>query len=68
MVGYYGPHFSSWGIKYGFDYAQEYFKKCCMEESPFEIFASDKRSDDERYLDQEKRTFEVNTGPAVIQE
>ena len=30
MITYIGPHFSSWGMKHGFEYSEEFFKKCCM--------------------------------------
>lgn len=68
IVSYYWPHFSSWGIKYGFDYAIEHFKKCCMEDDSFDITDSLEWSDDERYLDQEKRVFEKNEWTIVLQE
>ena len=68
IVGYYWPHFSSWGIKYGFDYSIEYFKKCCMEDRSFDINDSLEWSDDERYLDQEKRVFEKNEWSIILQE
>ena len=68
IVSYYWPHFSSWGIKYGFEYSIEYFRRCCMESDPFDIIASPERSDDERYLDQEKRTFEKNEWYIILQE
>lgn len=68
IVSYYWPHFSSWGMKHGFDYSVDYFKKCCMESEPFDIVDSLEWSDDERYLDQEKRTFEQNEGAIVLQQ
>ncbi len=68
VVTYYWPHFSSWGMKYGFEYSLEYFKKCCMESGPFDITDSQEWSDDTRYLDQEKRVFEKNDGVVILQE
>ncbi|MDR2190029.1 MAG: hypothetical protein LBP53_02305 [Candidatus Peribacteria bacterium] len=55
-------------MKYGFDYSMEYFRKCCIESDSFDIIPSDQWSDDERYLDQEKRTFEQNEGYVILQE
>lgn len=62
MVTYVGPHFSSWAMKYGFEYSFEYFAKCCMEESAFELTSSKEWSDDPWYMDQEKREFIPNEG------
>lgn len=68
VVSYYWPHFSSWWIKYGFDYTIEYFKRCCMEQETFDVIDSPEWSDDERYLDQEQRIFEKNWWAVVLQE
>lgn len=66
VVGYSGPHFSSWGIRHGFEYSIEHFLKCCFESVPFQIEAAPKWSDDEWYLDQEKREFFENDGRWVL--
>ena len=68
LVWYSWPHFSSWGIKYGFDYSIEYFKKCCLKDTPFDVIASQEWSDDEWYLDQEKRIFEKNEWYIILNE
>ncbi len=68
LVTYYWPHFSSWGMKYGFEYSLENFKKCCMESDSFEITDASEWSDDPRYLDQEKRVFEKNEWIIILQE
>lgn len=68
VITYYWPHFSSWGMKYGFEYSLDYFEKCCMESSAFDVIDSQEWSDDARYLDQEKRVFEKNDGVVVLQE
>lgn len=60
LVWYSGPHFSSWWIKYGFDYSMEYFIKCCMNSNPFFIESAKQWSDDSWYLNQENRIFEKN--------
>jgi muramoyltetrapeptide carboxypeptidase len=62
MITYLGPHFSSWGMQYGFEYSLENFAKCCMEEIPFDLLPSKEWSDDPWYIDQEKRDFITNDG------
>ncbi len=37
MGSYYGPHFSSFGMKKGIDYVIEYFRKAVMEKDEFEL-------------------------------
>lgn len=68
LITYYGPHFSSFGMKKGIDYTIEYFKKCLFSEEPFEVKASPEWSDDPWFLDQEKRKFIKNEGHIVINE
>jgi len=68
LIGCNGPHFSSWGIKKGFDYSKKYFEKCCMEDSEYIIEPSDVWSDDPWYIDQENREFIKTEGFTVIQE
>jgi len=68
LVNYLGPHFSTFGMIKGIDYTIEYFKKCLMEENPFEIIPSREWSDDRWYLDQEKREFIKNEGYLLINE
>ncbi|PLS16242.1 LD-carboxypeptidase [Bacillus sp. M6-12] len=65
LITYSGPHFSSFGVKYGFDYTLEYFKKAIMDSEDYEILPSDKWSDDPWYLDQEKREFHEQ-GPFMV--
>lgn len=66
MVTYIGPHFSSWAMKYGFEYSLEYFVKCCMEENSFDLAASKEWSDDPWYINQEEREFITNDGYWVL--
>lgn len=66
MVTYMGPHFSSFGMKLGFDYSVEYFKKTFMEDKEFELKSSPDWSDDLWFLDQNKREFLVNEGSYCI--
>lgn len=66
LITYYGPHFFDFGEIKGFDYTLDYFKKCLMEEGPFEIKKSEKWSNDRWGKDQENRTFENNEGFYVV--
>lgn len=66
LVTYNGPHYSSWGMLYGFDYSKEYFIKSFMEDSDYEIKASKEWSDDPWFMDQEKREFIKNDPYQVI--
>lgn len=66
MITYIGPHFSSWAMKYGFEYSMESFVKCCMEELAYDFIPSKEWSDDPWYLDQEKREFIPNEGYWVL--
>jgi len=66
MITYIGPHFSSWGMKYGFEYSLENFAKCCMEENAFDLLSSKEWSDDPWYIDQEKRKFIQNDGYWIL--
>lgn len=68
LVTYSGPHYSTFGQKLYFDYTLEYFKKCLMDEAPFEITASENWSDDLWFLDQNKREPIKNAGYLVINE
>ena len=62
LVTYYGPHYSSFGMKKGFDYTLKYFKKMFIENKEFEIKDSDYWSDDLWFLDQDNREFINNEG------
>lgn len=66
LVNYSGPHYSTFGQKLYLDYTLEYFKKCLMEDGVFEIKPSKSWSDDEWYLDQDKRNLIDNKGYLVI--
>ena len=62
LVTYYGPHFSSFGMKKGFDYTLDYFKKVLFEDDEVEVKASTSWSDDLWFIDQENREFNDNEG------
>ncbi len=66
MVTYSGLHFSTWGMKKGFEYNLEYFKKCLIEKDKFEVKPSETWSDDAWYKDQENRTFIDNEGFVIL--
>lgn len=68
LVTYSGPHYSTFGQKLYLDYTIEYFQKCLMSNKAFEIEPSREWSDDEWYMDQEKRNLIENDGYLVINE
>lgn len=68
LVTYYGPHYSSFGMKKGFEYELEYFIKMFFEEEPIEIKSSEEWSNDLWFLDQENRNFIKNDGMFIINE
>lgn len=59
---YYGPHYSSIGMKKGCEYTLDYLKKILFYDDEIEIKASEEWSDDLWFLDQEKREFIKNEG------
>ncbi|MGG5253920.1 S66 family peptidase [Neobacillus sp. SM06] len=68
LISYYGPHFSSFGMKHGFDYSLQSFIEAVTNDAPYELMPSTEWSDDPWYLEQDTRTFMKNDGPIVIQE
>lgn len=66
LVTYSGPHFSSFGMLHGIEYTAEYFKKCLMKEESFRVESSKAWSNDQWFLDQEKREFITNEGYVSI--
>jgi muramoyltetrapeptide carboxypeptidase len=66
LVTYSAIQFSTFGMIKGFEYSLEYFKKCLMQDKPFEIKPSKTWSDDAWWINQEKRTFIKNTGYWII--
>ena len=65
---WYGPHFSTFGMKHGLEYTIEYFVKALMSEESYEIKPSTYWADDEWFIDQEKRDFIENKGYIILQE
>lgn len=68
LITYSGVHFSSFGMKYGFEYSLEYFKKMFIENNWIEINSSKEWSNDLWFLNQEDRVFEPNKGMQIISE
>jgi muramoyltetrapeptide carboxypeptidase len=68
LITYSGPHFSSFGVKSGFDYTLQSFLEAVTNDAPYEVIPSETWSDDKWYLDQEDRTFVKQEGYLVIQE
>ena len=66
LVTYSGPHFSSFGMKKGFEYTEEYFKKLFMQNEKINIFSSEEWSNDSWYKNQENRKFIKNEGMSII--
>lgn len=68
LVTYYGPHYSSFGMKKGFEYTMEYFKKMFFESEEIEVKSSESWSNDAWFIDQENREFIPNDGTYIINE
>ena len=66
LVTYSGLHFSTWSMEKEFDYSLEYFKKCLIEQAPFEVQPSPTWSDDLWFLDQKNRSIMPNEGFTII--
>lgn len=68
LVTYYGPHFSTLGMKLGCDYTFEHMTKMLIEEGISDANPSEIWSDDLWFLNQDKRDFEANEGHWIINE
>jgi muramoyltetrapeptide carboxypeptidase len=78
LIGFSGPHFSTFGMKKGAEYTIRLFQSCLLEgeagaareaeAGPLQITPASEWSDDEWYLDQENRSFIPNEGYLLIQE
>lgn len=67
LVTYSGPHFSTFGCLKGIDFVIDYFQKCLFEnEKEVCLAPSSAWSDDEWYLNQEKRKFIPNEGYVML--
>lgn len=68
LVTYSGVHYSSFGMKHGFEYSLEHFVKMLTQDKEIKIESSKQWSDDTWFIDQEKREFIANEGMFVINE
>lgn len=68
LITYSGCNFTTFGMKYGFEYTLDSFIQCLTKEQPYLLQPADSWSDDEWYRDQENRTFHVNEGWEILQE
>lgn len=66
LATFYGPHFSSFGMKLGNEHTVEHFRRACLSREPFHLEAAARWSDDAWYLDQDERQFRPNPGPRVL--
>lgn len=66
LITYLGVQFFSFGMKYGFDYSMEYFKKMFFENKKIEVSPSEQWSNDKWLQNQEDRIFINNEGMKVI--
>lgn len=62
LVTYSSPAFATFGMKRGFDYSLDLFKRCFFFDEDYEIRSSENWSNDSWYLDQESRKFRPNIG------
>lgn len=68
LTTYSGPHFFDFGEEIGFDYTEDYFKRCFFSNKNYEIKASEKWSFDLWAGIQKNRNFHNNSGHYVINE
>lgn len=67
LVVFYGPHYSSLGMKKGNDYTLDILRKMLFD-GEYDFKPSDEWSDDLWFLDQEKRDFIRNDGWWILQD
>lgn len=68
LVTYSGLHYSTFGQKLHFEYNQQYFEKCLLNDEPFKVLPSKEWTDDQWYVNQDDRKPIVNNGWLVINE
>ncbi|MFH1648989.1 MAG: S66 peptidase family protein [Candidatus Woesearchaeota archaeon] len=66
LVTYYGPHFSTFGMRHGIEYTLDYLRKAVMENASINVEPSKQWRDDPWYRDQEACNFITNSGHQVI--
>lgn len=62
LVCFLGPHYSSFGMKHGFDYTWAAMRQMLLEKGQMQVEPSAEWSDDLWFIDQEKREFVKNDG------
>jgi muramoyltetrapeptide carboxypeptidase len=67
LVTYYGPNFTSFLMRQGFEHTLAGFRACLFERGPLLLTAADQWSDNPWHKDQERRTFRSNEGFWPIQ-
>jgi len=67
LITYYGPHFSTFGMVKNNDYTIDSFLKITTTDKPQAIKPSKLWSDDEWYLDQDRRVLKKNSGHVILQ-
>jgi muramoyltetrapeptide carboxypeptidase LdcA involved in peptidoglycan recycling len=65
---YYGPHYSTFGVERGNQPTVDAFRAATQADGPFAPLVSKEWSDDEWYIDQERREFHPNPGPRTLRE
>lgn len=65
---YYGPHYSSIGMKLGCEYTLDYLQKILFSDEPINVKPSAEWSDDPWYINQDERTFIPNEGYWILHE
>jgi muramoyltetrapeptide carboxypeptidase LdcA involved in peptidoglycan recycling len=68
LVTYSGPHWSSFGMLRHFDETLRWFADCLFEDRPLALAPATSWTDDEWYLDQERRVVRPNDGWWVLAE
>lgn len=67
MVTYYGPHYSSLGMRDGNEFTIANLRSCLFSDAPFLVEASPHWSEDAWFINQDDRTFHTNPGIVMIQ-
>lgn len=68
LITYSGPHFSTFGMRHGFEYTMESFLSAITNDAPYEVYPSSTWSNDPWYIDQEARVFHPQSNYLVLQE
>ncbi len=66
LVTYLGPNFADFGVKLGFEYTFNYFKKIVMSHAKIIVSDSKEFSDDQWYINQDNRVFLPNQGRKIV--